>query len=38
VPLRFVVGEAYQFDWSHEAVLLRAISVTVKVAARAAVP
>lgn len=32
VPLRFAPGEAYQFDWSHEVVLLRGVPVTVKVA------
>jgi transposase len=32
VPLSFAPGEAYQFDWSHEAVLLRGVPVTVKVA------
>src|SRR5690554_1398350 len=32
VPLSFAPGEAYQFDWSHEVVLLRGVPVTVKVA------
>jgi transposase len=32
VPLRFAPGEAYQFDWSHEVVLLNGVTVTVKVA------
>lgn len=32
VPLSFAPGEAYQFDWSHEAVLLRGVPVMVKVA------
>ena len=32
VPLRFAPGEAYQFDWSHEIVLLNGVTVTVKVA------
>jgi transposase len=32
VPLSFAAGEAYQFDWSHEIVLLNGITVTVKVA------
>jgi transposase len=32
VPLSFAPGEAYQFDWSHEVVLLRGVTVTVKVA------
>jgi transposase len=32
VPLRFAPGEAYQFDWSHEHVLLDGVPVTVKVA------
>lgn len=32
VPLRFAAGEAYQFDWSHEVVLIDGTTVTVKVA------
>jgi transposase len=32
VPLSFSPGEAYQFDWSHEIVVLRGATVTVKVA------
>jgi hypothetical protein len=32
VPLTFASGEAYQFDWSHEIVLLNGTTVTVKVA------
>ncbi|GGF51672.1 transposase [Aliidongia dinghuensis] len=32
VPLSFAPGEAYQFDWSHEVVLLNGMTVTVKVA------
>jgi transposase len=32
VPLTFAPGEAYQFDWSHEIVLLNGMTVTVKVA------
>src|SRR5215470_15990592 len=32
VPLSFAPGEAYQFDWSHEIVLLNRKPVTVKVA------
>src|SRR5271166_5972101 len=32
VPLWFAPGEAYQFDWSHEIVLLNGVTVTVKVA------
>jgi hypothetical protein len=32
VPLSFAPGEAYQFDWSHEIVLLNGATVTVKVA------
>ena len=32
VPLFFAPGEAYQFDWSHEIVVLDGVSVTVKVA------
>jgi hypothetical protein len=31
VPLSFAPGEAYQFDWSHEVVLLSGVTVTVKV-------
>ena len=32
VPLSFDPGEAYQFDWSHEIVILDGATVTVKVA------
>jgi transposase len=32
VPLSFAPGEAYQFDWSHEIVLVSGVTVTVKVA------
>jgi transposase len=32
VPLSFAPGEAYQFDWSHEVVLVSGVTVTVKVA------
>jgi transposase len=32
VPLIFAPGEAYQFDWSHEIVVLNGATVTVKVA------
>ena len=32
VPLLFAPGEAHQFDWSHEIVLLAGVTVTVKVA------
>src|SRR5262245_2797876 len=32
VPLSFAPGEAYQFDWSHEVVLLNGTTVIVKVA------
>jgi transposase len=32
VPLSFAPGEAYQFDWSHEVVLIAGATVTVKVA------
>ena len=32
VPLSFASGEAYQFDWSHEIVLIAGVTVTVKVA------
>src|ERR1700737_3689745 len=30
VPLTFAPGEAYQFDWSHETVLINGTTVTVK--------
>jgi hypothetical protein len=30
VPLSFAPGEAYQFDWSHEVVLLSRVTVIVK--------
>jgi transposase len=32
VPLSFAPGEAYQFDWSHEVVLINGTTVMVKVA------
>ena len=32
IPLSFAPGEAYQFDWSHEVVLIDGTTVTVKVA------
>ena len=32
VPLSFAPGEAYQFDWSHEIIVMRGATVTVKVA------
>jgi transposase len=32
VPLSFAPGEAYQFDWSHEIVLLNGVTMLVKVA------
>ena len=32
VPLSFAPGEAYQFDWSHEIVVMSGVTVIVKVA------
>jgi transposase len=32
VPLSFAAGEAYQFDWSHETVMMNGITMAVKVA------
>ena len=32
VPLSFAPGEAYQFDWSHEVVVLNGVTVVVKAA------
>ncbi|HOW50166.1 MAG TPA: IS21 family transposase [Rubrivivax sp.] len=32
VPLSFAAGEAYQFDWSHEVVVMAGATMTVKVA------
>jgi transposase len=32
VPLSFAPGEAYQFDWSHEVVLINGTTVTLKLA------
>ena len=32
VPLHYAPGEAYQFDWSHEIVLIGGVTTTVKVA------
>ena len=38
IPLSFAPGEAYQFDWSHEVVLINGTTVTGEGGARAAVP
>ncbi len=32
VPMSFAPGEAYQFDWSHEAITLHGLTLTVKAA------
>ena len=32
LPLSFAPGEAYQFDWSHEVVVIEGVTTTVKVA------
>ena len=32
IPLTFAPGEAYQFDWSHEIVVIGGVTTTVKVA------
>jgi len=32
IPLTFAPGEAYQFDWSHEIVVMNGVTTTVKVA------
>jgi transposase len=32
VPLSFAPGEAHQFDWSHEIVVMNGVTITVKVA------
>jgi hypothetical protein len=32
IPLSFAPGEAHQFDWSHEIVLINGTTVTVNVA------
>jgi len=32
VPLYYAPGEVYQFDWSHEVVLISGVTVTMKVA------
>ena len=32
MPLTFAPGEAYQFDWSHEIVVMDGVTTTVKVA------
>src|SRR5690349_24269086 len=37
IPLWFAPGEAYQFDWSHEVVVLGGVTTTVKVAPAVAV-
>ena len=38
VPLIFEPGEAYQFDWSHEIVVINGVTVTVKVGPCPALP
>ena len=38
VPLSFAPGEAYQFDWSHEIVVMDGVTTTVKVAHRPPLP
>jgi hypothetical protein len=38
VPLSFAPGEAYQFDWSHEVVLINGVTVTGKGRACPALP
>ena len=38
VPLTFAPGEAYQFDWSHEIVVMDGVTTTVKVAHRPPLP
>ena len=32
VPMSFAPGEAYQFDWSHEAITLQGLPLTIKAA------
>ncbi len=32
IPLTFAPGEAYQFDWSHETILMNGVTMVVKVA------
>lgn len=32
IPLYYAPGEAYQFDWSHEIILINGVTTTVKVA------
>jgi transposase len=32
VPLSFAPGDAYQFDWSHEIVVMSGVTTTLKVA------
>ena len=32
VPFYCAPGEAYQFEWSHEAILMSGVTITVKVA------
>ena len=32
MPLSFAAGEAYQFDWSHEIVVIRGVTTSLKVA------
>ena len=32
VPLSFAAGEAYQFDWSHEILVIRGVTTSLKVA------
>jgi hypothetical protein len=32
VPMSFAPGEAYQFDWSHETIMLQGLPLTIKAA------
>jgi len=32
IPLTFALGEAYQFDWSHETIVMNGVTMIVKVA------
>lgn len=32
VPLFFAPGDAYQFDWNHEILMINHVMITVKVA------
>ncbi len=38
IPLTFAPGEAYQFDWSHETIVMNGVTMIVKVAHNRNIP